>query len=79
MEIILAAVQLIAVHMVDGRDVAINPANVTHMSEARRDVDEDKQLTKGVKCVIFFTDGSYLSAAEECIAIVNKWTEERKP
>lgn len=73
------ALQLVVVHLVDGRAVAINPAQMTHMSEARRDVDEAKQLADNVRCVIFFSDGSYLSTAEECIDIVNKGTNNREP
>ena len=75
---ILFVAQLIMVHMVDGRVVGINPLQVTHLSEARRDVDKDKQLAANVRCVIFFSDGGYISAAEECVDIVNKWVGTRK-
>ena len=71
--------QMIITHMIDGRAVAINPSQITHLSEARRDIDEDKQLAPGIHCVIFFADGSYVSSAEECITIADKQNEGKKP
>ena len=76
--LLILATGLIMVHMVDGRLVGINPLQVTHLSEARRDVDIDKQLAPGVRCVIFFSDASYVSAVEECVDIVNKWVGTRQ-
>lgn len=64
--------QMIVTHMIDGREVTVNMAQVTHMSEARRDVDEDKQLARGIHCVLFFPGGDYVSSAEDCDTIAQK-------
>jgi hypothetical protein len=79
MIILAVALQLVVVHMIDGREVTINPDQVTHMSEANRTVDKDKQLADGVHCVIFFSDKSYLSTDEKCVDIVNRATKTKKP
>jgi hypothetical protein len=63
---LLAAVQLVTVHMIDGRAVQINPRTVTRLQEARADDHPGKQLAKGIRCVIWFVDGTYLSIAETC-------------
>lgn len=76
-KVILAAAQLLTVEMLDGRSVVINPDLVTHLSEARRDVEIDKQLTDGVNCVIFFSDSSYVTTGEQCTTIVNRWMKAR--
>ena len=74
----LFVLQLVMVHTVDGRMVGVNPFQVTHLSEARRDIDDTKQLAPGVRCVIFFSDASYVSTAEECVEVVNKWVGMRQ-
>lgn len=63
METLLIAVQLITVHMIDGREVAINPTEITRMF---RSVGTNKQIPDNVQCVVYFTDGSFLSIAETC-------------
>lgn len=74
MDAILVAIQLITVTMIDGRVVTINPAQVTRLSEANRDLSVgDHLLPDAVKCVIFFTDGAYLSIAESCMEVTNRW------
>ena len=75
MNVILVAIQLLVVELIDGRKVAINPNQVTHLSEAQRDVDPDKQLAAGINCVIFLTDKSYVSTGENCTSIVNRWMQ----
>ena len=62
----ITLVALIVVHMVDGREVTINPKQVTRLAEARQEGDPQKKLTDEVHCVVYMTDGSYVSVAEEC-------------
>ena len=62
---VLAAVELIMLHMIDGREVQINPKQVTQLLSDLSD-DGAKALPDAVKCVVRFTDGSYLSVAETC-------------
>lgn len=64
MKIVVAA--FIVLHLIDGRTVAINPEQVTRLSEAREGTDEGKQLAEGVRCIVFLTDGKYVSVAETC-------------
>lgn len=61
-----AKVSLVVLHMIDGRSVTINSAHVTRMSETRDDQDEDKQLAAGIRCVIYLSDGRYVSVVETC-------------
>lgn len=72
------AVQLVVLHMIDGRTVTINPRAVTQLSEAREEDDGAKQFAGDVKCVIRFVDGHYASVAEDC-ELVRKLMEGVKP
>lgn len=69
MMLILAAVELITLHLVDGRAAVINPQQVTQMQQPREEGQSGKQLHGSVKCVIRFTDGGYLSVAEDCATV----------
>jgi hypothetical protein len=57
---------LLLLHSVDGREIDVNPAEITSLSEARASGDPKKQFTDNVRCVIFLTDGRYLTVDEEC-------------
>jgi hypothetical protein len=59
-------VVLIVLHTLDGREIDINPALVTHMREAREDDAEGKAFTNGVRCMINLADGKFVSVVEEC-------------
>lgn len=72
----LVAVQLITVHMIDGRVVQINPAQVTQLLTTRS--EGNKSLPDAVQCVIRLTDGSFTSVAEDC-ETVRKLMEGAKP
>lgn len=63
--LLLAALELITVHMVDGRVIQINPAQITRMATAKEFIP-NKRLADSVNCVISFTDGKFLSVAETC-------------
>ena len=67
--VMLAAVQMVTVHMLDGREVAINPKEITRMQTGRPDDDPARQFPAGINCVIWFTDGKYLSISETCAAV----------
>jgi hypothetical protein len=60
-----AAVELVVLHMVDGRIVHVNPREVTQLVQPR-EAGENKQLPDEVECLIRFTDGTYLSVVEDC-------------
>ena len=65
MHLLLAALELVTVHMIDGRVVQINPAEITSMVWPR-EASPNTVMTDGVNCVISFTDGKFLSVAETC-------------
>lgn len=62
----MLVVVLIVLHLVDGRAVQINPAQVTQLQETRADLDPKKQMTKNIRCVVRLTDSTYVSVAEDC-------------
>jgi hypothetical protein len=66
MEHLLVAVQMITVHMLDGREVLVNPAAIAELRSGRPDDDPKRVLIKGVFCVIFFPSGRWLSVVETC-------------
>jgi len=63
--ILAAAVQLITLHMIDGRVVQVNPRQVVQLlSEAPEGANTT--LPDAVQCVVRFSDGSFTSVAEDC-------------
>lgn len=65
--IVLAAVamiDLITVHMVDGRVVQINPQTITQLLHGKE--VGNKALVEGVNCAIRLVDGSFVSVKETC-------------
>jgi hypothetical protein len=65
----LAAVELVTLHMVDGRVIQINPKQVVQLVSGHQDGKPNKTLVDTVNCVIRFTDGTYTSVAETCDAV----------
>jgi len=70
--ILLAAalVELITVHMIDGRAVQINSQQITQLIHGSE--GPNKVLVKGVHCVIRLTDSSFVSVAETCAEVEAK-------
>ena len=66
MLIILAAVELITLHMIDGRVVQVNPKQVTQLLSEKPAGGGNKALPDAVHCVVKFSDGAFLSVAEDC-------------
>jgi uncharacterized protein YlzI (FlbEa/FlbD family) len=71
MEHLLVAVQMITVHMLDGREVLVNSAAIAQLQPGRADDDPKRVIIKGVYCVIFFPSGRYLSVVETCDEVRN--------
>lgn len=61
----LIAAQLIVLHTIDGREISINPAQVTSLHAAKPG-EANKQLALGVRCLVNLTDGKFVSVAESC-------------
>jgi uncharacterized protein YlzI (FlbEa/FlbD family) len=75
----LAAELLIALHTVDGREIAVNPAHVTHMRQARPDSDADnKAFASGVHCMVNLSDGKFVTVVEDCDE-VRRLIERKSP
>ena len=62
--VILVAVELITLHMIDGRVVQVNPKQITQLLSGP--ATGNKSLPDEVHCVVRFTDGTYVSVAEGC-------------
>jgi hypothetical protein len=73
---IVVAVFLVVLHTLDGRDIIINPAQVTSMREAHDDDADHKAFTGGVRCMINTTDGKFVTVIEEC-ETVRKMVEDK--
>jgi hypothetical protein len=70
----LVAIELVTLHMIDGRVVKINPAAVQQLIEAH---GPNRFMAEGVKCLIRM-GGSYVTVKETC-AEVQKLIEGNKP
>ena len=65
---ILAAVQLVTLHTVDGRVVAIAPEQVTSLTSSKEGQD-NKLVTGAVHCVVNLADGKFISVREDCFVV----------
>jgi hypothetical protein len=59
--LVVAAAQYIIVHTVDGRAFYINPKQIVSTSQAK-----GKLVVDAVQCVIYTTDGRFITIAETC-------------
>jgi len=67
--IALAVGALVVLHTVDGREITVNPAQITTMREAHDASDPNRAFTKQVRCMINTADGKFVTVVEECEAI----------
>jgi hypothetical protein len=65
----LALTVLIVLHTVDGREITVNPAQITTMREAHDENDPKRAFTPAVRCMINTSDGKYVTVIEECEAV----------
>lgn len=70
----IIVLHLVLLHTVDGREVSVNPEQVTSL-HANKANEDNKLLTSDVSCVVGLTDGKFVSVAESCEA-VRKLLEE---
>jgi hypothetical protein len=56
---------LVLLHSVDGNDVYINPELVTSLRAAIPN-KENKLVAQEVKCILYTTDGKFISVIETC-------------
>jgi hypothetical protein len=58
--------ELMVLHNPDGREIDINPAEITSLREAKPDNASDKEFAPGVRCMINLSDGKYVAVIETC-------------
>jgi len=62
-----AALELIMIVTLDGRNVLVNPKQIVSISEPSESRDaKDKLMTDKVHCVVNLTNGTFISIAEDC-------------
>jgi hypothetical protein len=66
--VFVAAVQLIALHQADGREIQINPAQVTSLHAALPG-KPNQTVVPGARCLIGLADGKFASVLETCAAV----------
>lgn len=62
----LVAIELVTVHMIDGRPVQINPAAVQQLIPKTE--PHNRFVAEGVNCLIRLA-GSYVSVKETCVEV----------
>jgi uncharacterized protein YlzI (FlbEa/FlbD family) len=75
--IILAVLQLIVLHTLDGRDVYVNTSHIVSVVEARDEDDPHKHMTAKVHCAIGMLDGKIYTVAESCDGVRQRLQEIR--
>lgn len=65
-EMLAIALHLVLLHTVDGRDIHLNPAQITTVQEGREPGDPKRELTDKVRCAIGLSNGHFVSVIEEC-------------
>jgi hypothetical protein len=64
----ILAVLLVVLHTVDGREVGVNPPQVTSLRPAA----EGKHFTRQAQCMISLSDGKFVAVVETCAAVRRK-------
>jgi len=68
---LLAVLHLVLLHSVDGREIFVNPEQVTSV-QGYTDGEHNKVLAESVNCVIGMTNGKFISVAEYCDEVKQK-------
>jgi uncharacterized protein YlzI (FlbEa/FlbD family) len=66
--IAVAALHWIVLHGLDGREIILNPSEITVM----RGKEEGKHLAPGAACAINMADGHFVSVKETCEVVREK-------
>jgi hypothetical protein len=73
--VLAAAIRLIVLHQADGREIAINPAQVTSLHAALPG-RPNRLVAPSSRCVVMLADGKFASVIEPC-AVVRKLIEDK--
>jgi hypothetical protein len=66
--VLLAAVQLLVLHSVEGHEITISPQQVTSLRAARHN-KQNELVSPHVHCLIGLTDGKFISVTEDCATV----------
>lgn len=66
--VLAAALQLIVLHQPDGREIAINTAQITSLYAALPG-RPNKVVVPGARCLVQLVDGKFASVVETCAAV----------
>jgi hypothetical protein len=66
--VLAAALQLIVLHQADGREIAINTAQITSLYAALPG-RPNRLVAPGARCLIGLADGKFASVIETCAAV----------
>lgn len=69
---------IILLHAPDGREIDINPAEITSLRETMPDDYDDKLLAKHIRCMVSMTDGKFANVVETCVMVREAITTEIK-
>ena len=73
--LVLAQMSFVILRTLDGRDVHVNPRQVVSVAKPS---PTGKAFDTKVHCVVYMTDGKFISIAEECDSIRRRLEEARK-
>jgi hypothetical protein len=63
-----AAIRLIVLHQADGREVLINPSQITSL-HASLPGQPNRVVAPGARCLVGLVDGKFASVIETCAAV----------
>lgn len=77
-EVVLATIELVALHKLDGRVVFVNPDAVVQLAEPKPEGAAHKAFTDDVNCVVGLTDGRYVTVRETCPEVRKLFVEQQR-
>ena len=75
MSFLLALTAVILLHDLEGREIRVNPDQVTHLRAAKLG-ETDKLFPAHAKCMVNLADGKFLAVVETC-AEIQRMLEQR--
>lgn len=70
---ILLAIALVELQAADGHRVMLNTGEVTYFREPR----DGEHFVKGAKCLVFLSDGRFISVIETCDEVEQKFQQAK--
>jgi uncharacterized protein YlzI (FlbEa/FlbD family) len=70
--LLAAALELVTLQTLDGREVSVNPFEVASVSEAKHEKDPKKEWAPSIHCVVTMTNGKFVTVVETCDEVRKK-------